>query len=459
MQTTDNILRFSIYDDRKSSLMRETLNLSECEINIAQYKQSINCIRPPVNQAQDTSNRINMNICHLTPHYLPSFAGLTTVYREIAAEEIKLGHTVSVVCYFPWKPWKETDVKREQIEGVSVIRLKNHIMSSRYPRLGRFFMRFVFPFVFCSAMKDLACDVLHVAGITHLTYAALIYGKLKKIPVVISLFGEELRLLEERKNGLSAVKQFLRKQLNRYIYRRADAVTCSSMSLVEGLRKLNLRSDSKLIYNGVNVGKFAMPSADTVIARKKQYGLPLDKLILGSVGGISHRKGYDILLDVFARLNNSQPRYHLAIVGGGDVESLERQATKLGIRDAVTFLGAVTYENLLELYPLMDIYVQLPRFEEGVSQTALEAAMFEKPVVLSDCGAMRDSVNNGISGYLIPIDDRDIIAKCIGQLASDKNLIKKMGQAGRKWVAEHRCYATIARQYIDVFSNCLNRSS
>ncbi len=400
-----------------------------------------------------------MNICHLTPHYLPSFAGLTTVYRETAAEELKLGHTVSVICYFPWKPWKQTDVPFEQIEGVSVYRLKNYIMTGEHPRLGRMMMRFLFPFTFMKTMRDIPCDVLHVAGITHLTYAALIYGKLKKIPVVISLFGEELRLFEENRTGLAGIKQRLRQWLNRYIYRSAAEVTCSSASLVDGLREYNLRTDAPLIYNGVNVNKFALPDADTVIAGKKKYGLPLDSMILGSVGGISLRKGYDILLEVFSRLDRKKIPYHLAIIGGGDIESLEQIAEKLGVRDSVTFVGAVTYEQLLELYPLMDIYVQLPRFEEGVSQTALEAAMFEKPVVLSDCGAMRDSLDDGKTGYILSIDNPDAIADCIEKFSNNNDLLKKMGQEGRKWVAEHRSYATIAQQYIDVFTRCTKRNS
>lgn len=393
-----------------------------------------------------------MNICHISPHYLPSFAGLTTVFRETAAYELRQGHRVSVVCYFPWKPWKLTDVARETIEGVSVIRLKNHILSGGNPVIGRFLLRFVLPLRFFNAMRSVPCDVLHIAGITHLTYASILYAKLKKKKTVISLYGEELRMFEEPKTGLARIRQRLRFRLNSRVYRSADAVTCSSRSLIDGLREFGIRDDAKLVYNGVNVDKFSLPDDTTVAYAKKRYTIPDDKIILGSVGGISHRKGYDILLDVFAKVYSADRQFHLVIVGGGDIASLEQLADNLGVRGAVTFLGALSYEQLVEVYPLMDIYVQLPRFEEGVSQTALEAAMFEKPVILSDCGAMRDSVADGVSGYIVPIDDPQGIARRIVSLAQNPDQLKKMGKAGRKWVAENRSYATIAQEYLNVFN-------
>ena len=400
-----------------------------------------------------------MRICHITSHYLPSFAGLTTVFRETAAEEIKQGHKVSVVCYFPWKPWKLTDIPYEQMEGVDVYRLKNKLVTGAKSKTARFYMRFIFPFVFFRCIKKIDCDIIHIAGVTHLTYAALIWAKLKRIPTVISLYGEELRWIVPAPDApfLTRLKKRLRIFLNKTVFSAADAVSASSASLQVELENLKLRDDSQLIFNGVNPSKFKIPSAETVLSVKKKYKLPEGEFIIGSVGGISVRKGYDILLKIFSKVYENNKNLHLCIVGGGDVESLKTLANELGVLERVTFIGAVTYEELLDLYPVFDIYVQLPRYEEGVSQTALEAAMFEKPVILSDCGAMRDSVADKKSGYIVSIDEPDTIADIILKLTADKQLCDTLGKQGRKWVTDNRSYEKIAMDYINVFSSLIKK--
>lgn len=395
-----------------------------------------------------------MKICHVTPHYLPSFAGITTVIREVSAKELEKGHEITVLCYFPWKPWRLTDVKSEVIEGINVIRVRNHLMTSRNPFFGRYLNRFILPFEFFSALKGKKFDVLHIAGIHHLTYCAIIYAKIKKIPVMLSLYGEELRAFDDcgKINGvIKKIKLKLRYLLYKLIFNSAGSVSCSSKSLDAGLKQLGLRHDSILILNGVNVDKFSLERNDQREQFRKKYGIPEEKMIIGSVGGISDRKGYDILIDVFAKAVRKNRNLQLVIVGGGDIESLRKIADRLNVLDKINFIGAVSYEQLVEIYPVFDIYVQLPRQEEGVSQTALEAAMMLKPTVLSDCGAMRDSVYKDVSGFIIPVTMTDEIARKVLLLSNDSELRDKMGTEGRKWVINNFSYDKIAGQYLEKF--------
>jgi|GEM_PF-2853462 len=395
-----------------------------------------------------------MNICHVSPHYLPSFAGITTVIREISAQELKRGHEVTVLCYFPWKPWRETDVKNEVIEGVNVIRLKNRLKTSFSIRIGRFCNRFVLPFELFHALSGRKIDVMHIAGVHNLAYGAMIYAKLKKIPVMLSLYGEELRYLENYGKNTGFIKKIklkFRYLLYKIIFKNADEVSCSSKSLDTGLKNLGLRNNSHIIFNGVNVDKFPLSLNENREVYRKKFGIFDMKTIIGSVGGISDRKGYDILIDVFAKVARKNREIGLVIVGGGDIDSLRKIARQLEVEDKIHFAGAVSYEQLVEIYPVFDIYVQLPRSEEGVSQTALEAAMLCKPTVLSDCGAMRDSVYKDVSGYIIPIGLRDEIALKILSLVQDEQLRNKMGNEGRKWVLNNFSYDKIAMQYINVF--------
>lgn len=358
---------------------------------------------------------------------------------------------MTVLCYFPWKPWQESNLKEETIEGVKVKRIKNYLITAG--KYGRFLNRFILPFDFFSALSGQNFDVIHIAGVHHLTYAAILFAKLKGIPVVISLYGEELRTFDDIKSRgfLKGLKLKIRLLIYKLVFKSAGEVSCSSKSLQDGLEKLNIRKSSRIIYNGVNVSKLNNALQKDPAKMRKKYSIPNDKIVLGSIGGISARKGYDILIDVFALVCEKNTNLYLVIVGGGDIQLLRDQAAKNGVEQKISFLGALDYEQLLEVYPVMDIYVQFPIQEEGVSQTTIEASMMRKPVIVSDCGAMRDSVNAGKSGYIFPIEDKKAIAQAILGFAKDENLRKKIGAFGRKWVAENFSYDKIASQYLDIF--------
>ena len=358
---------------------------------------------------------------------------------------------MTVLCYFPWKPWQESNLKEETIEGIKIKRIKNYLITAG--KYGRFFNRFILPFDFFSALSGQNFDVIHIAGVHHLAYASILFAKLKRIPVVISLYGEELRTFDDIKSRgfFKTLKLKIRLLIYKIVFKSAGEVSCSSKSLRDGLEKLNIRENSQIIFNGVNVSKLNNALQKDPAKMRNKYSIPEDKIILGSIGGISPRKGYGILIDVFTLACGKNPNLCLVIVGGGDIQSLRDQATKNKVEQKILFLGALNYEQLLEVYPVMDIYVQFPIQEEGVSQTTIEASMMGKPVLVSDCGAMRDSVNVGKSGYIYPIEDKKAIAKAIVGFAKDENLRKKIGAFGRKWVAENFSYDNIASQYLDIF--------
>lgn len=122
-----------------------------------------------------------------------------------------------------------------------------------------------------------------------------------------------------------------------------------------------------------------------------------------AVGRLSHQKGFDLLLQAFARLVPAAPAAHLTIVGSGPDElALRRTAGELGIGDRVTLRGFV--QNPYPLMRAADLYVLSSRYE-GFPNVLLEALACGTPVVATACSGVAAVVVPGVNGWLAPVDD------------------------------------------------------
>ncbi len=96
----------------------------------------------------------------------------------------------------------------------------------------------------------------------------------------------------------------------------------------------------------------------------------------------------------------------------------------------VRFLGPVEDAELMPLYARCDIVVVPSRYE-SFGLMLLEAMMFSKPVVASDVGGMREIVQDGVTGLLVPPGDRAGFIAAVETMAGDAELRRRLGIAGR----------------------------
>jgi glycosyltransferase involved in cell wall biosynthesis len=107
-----------------------------------------------------------------------------------------------------------------------------------------------------------------------------------------------------------------------------------------------------------------------------------DHFVVGHVGRFEEQKNHSFLLDVFSELHRQNSEAVLLLAGDGELrKAMEQKAKRLGIADAVRFLGI--YANVSELYQAMDVFV-LPSLFEGLGIVAIEAQCAGLPVVASD---------------------------------------------------------------------------
>lgn len=202
--------------------------------------------------------------------------------------------------------------------------------------------------------------------------------------------------------------------------------------------------NAHVIYPGVDVTRFA---CDRPAARE---------VILGTACRLEPVKGIATLLEAIAILAAQHPSIHLQIAGEGSLRTrLEEQAARLSLSQNVSFLG--WRSDMAPLLQSWSIFVQ-PSLDEGFGVAALEAMASGLPVVAADAGGLRELVEDGTTGFLVPPRDPAALAAKIRLLAGDPVLRQTMGAAGRRRVEEHFSLAEMVRRTADLYDRLLQAS-
>jgi glycosyltransferase-like protein len=205
-----------------------------------------------------------------------------------------------------------------------------------------------------------------------------------------------------------------------------DALLCVSAPWVTRLADEFGRS-ARLVRNGVDTRRFR-PSRDLAERERDHAAVGFgERLVVLTIGGIEPRKGSLTLLEAFAELCASAPRFDpvLVIAGGAtlfdyrhEVERFEARVRELGVGERVRVLGSVGCEELERLYRAADLFA-FPSTTEGFGLAALEAVASGLPVVASDIDALQTFLEHERSALLAPVGDSSAFAAALARLAED----------------------------------------
>jgi len=151
------------------------------------------------------------------------------------------------------------------------------------------------------------------------------------------------------------------------------------------------------------------------------------------VGRLERYKQVDLMLRAVAKLSERFPKARVDIIGrGADRERLEAVAREVGLSDRAHFAGFVSDEERDRLLASARVCV-CPSAKEGWGLTVIESNALGTPVVATDAPGLRDSVEDGKTGFLVPDGDVDAFARQIETLLSDDDLGSRMSQSALEW--------------------------
>jgi glycosyltransferase involved in cell wall biosynthesis len=259
-------------------------------------------------------------------------------------------------------------------------------------------------------VKELKPDILHAH---YATSYGFLGAKTGFHPFVISVWGSDI---------LDFPNNYFKRKWLKSTLSKADNITAAGKYLAEATERL-LQADKKvvLIPFGVDLEVFqprlSKQNKDTVIGATKSFE-PV--------------YGLEYLIRAFAKLKN--PRLKLLLVGDGSLRGkFEKLAANLKIADRVELAGQVAPKEIPSYLQRMDILAN-PSLRESFGVSVLEAQACEIPVVVSNVGGLPEVMVDGVAGFLVAPGNADALARKIGLLASDEELRRRMGKAGREFV-------------------------
>jgi glycosyltransferase involved in cell wall biosynthesis len=248
-----------------------------------------------------------------------------------------------------------------------------------------------------------------------------------------------------------------------YLYNRAvDGVIAISEGVADALAGAGAgRQRIRVVPSGIDCAQFTPPAAQARAAARTRLGLGADELVVGALGALVPRKGHRTLIQAIAlarsragaaALNN---RIRCLIAGAGPLAAeLAGAARELGCHDCVRFLGHLDQPR--ELLWALDLYA-MPSLSEGLGVAALEAMACGLPVVASAVGGLRECLEDGVSGVLVPVNDPERLAGALITLASSMERRTAMGAAGRARVVEKFSVAAMAQGTAQMYAALLAR--
>ena len=148
------------------------------------------------------------------------------------------------------------------------------------------------------------------------------------------------------------------------------------------------------------------------------------------VGRLTDAKGHRYLLEAMPRIRDAFPRVRVQFAGAGWMEGTLRElVAELDLTDSVHFLGE--REDIPELLHDADLFV-LPSLFEGFPGALVEAMLAGCPIVASDLPTIRELIDDGVDGALMPPMDCESIAHAVIGLLKDTKRRRTLGKEARR---------------------------
>lgn len=247
-------------------------------------------------------------------------------------------------------------------------------------------------------------------------------------------------------DGVPAVQAFLYRNIERGVARlAARIVTVSDYDRELAIRtRIAGPNHLETIHNG-------MPDVPSTLRAMPGGGDP--RIVM--IGRFQEQKDHKTLLTSLVPLKGRP--WHLDFVGDGPLQEDVRDfAAQQGLSDRVSFLGERS--DVAEILAAAHLFVLSSNWE-GFPRSILEAMRAGLPVVSSDVGGCRESVQHEVTGFLVGRKDSSALSIALGTLLENAELRTRMGQAGReRFVGEfsfEAMYSRTTKLYESVLAGAL----
>jgi len=335
------------------------------------------------------------------------------------------------------------------------------------PELASYIPKFVEGILTFAEKKGVQYDLIH----SHYWMSGIAARDLQKvwgIPIV-HMF-HTLGLMKQRiARAPHESEGDYRIQGEREVLRLANRIIAATPAEMAQLLWLYESEEKKvtIVPPGVDISHFYPIPPDEA---KEFIGIPADDRMMLFVGRIEPLKGVDTLIKAISLIRQKGALDHhcclcVSIIGGepnADPETMTDEMTRLqqlcdqqGLGDLVTFLGRRGQDTLPYYYSAADVVV-MPSHYESFGMVALEAMSCGTPVIATQVGGLAFLVQDGVTGFHIPVDDPAALAERLITILDDHDLRAQMSRQAAE-IAHNYAWEKIAASMNTLYQDVLEK--
>lgn len=203
-----------------------------------------------------------------------------------------------------------------------------------------------------------------------------------------------------------------------------------------------------LIPNGIDLNRFVVADDQRRRQARQELGINHAPLI-GIIARLSDVKGIEVLIKAMPDVLKRIPLAQLIIVGQGPEEENLKKLTQ-----DLALTGQIHFKNIIhqaqDLLPAFDVFV-MPSLMEGLGLSVIEAQACGIPVVASRIGGLIDLIEDGKTGYLVPVNDPAFLAARVVDLLQNHAQSRVMAQQARLNIEQHYSSQNMLKETVKVY--------
>jgi len=233
----------------------------------------------------------------------------------------------------------------------------------------------------------------------------------------------------------SSFKNFVYFRLEKFAGRFTDVLITINNDDYKVAVEKKMVPHGKVVYIkgvGVDAEKFDPEKYDSEVYEhyRKKFGFKDDDFVIIDIAEFIKRKNLYSLIEAFSRVLTYDESAKLLIVGDGTLfNKISDMLENKKLKGKVILPGRRS--DIPELLYMSNLFA-FTSIHEGLPKSVMEAMAMEKPVVAYNIRGVRDLVEDGVNGFLVPFGDIESFADKIIYLMDNPEVAKETGKRGRE---------------------------
>jgi glycosyltransferase involved in cell wall biosynthesis len=411
-----------------------------------------------------------MRILIITQIYLPEMGALSNRLYPIVNRLAAAGHEVTVATGMPNYPtgkvfpgYRGKLSLRETTSAAEVIRTAYYTVPRNRSKITQLLSYLCFmPAVLISALRAGKVDVVFVTSPpTFPVIPAVLVARLRGARLVLDvrdIWSDELVSYGE--SGTDSLPVRMARFLERWGYKSADLIGCTTNSLVETVVRRGASVDKTFYFpNGADLDLFKPVERENPIADGLGLG---DRFVVMYSGLFGIKHGLEVLLEAAKTLSRKKDIVFLLIGNGARRDALDRFIRDNGLTNVI-IAGERPIEDIPHILARADACFAACRPEpypkKLISVKVFEYLACERAVVGSFEGESARIIYESGGGIVVPPGDAKGVADAVLRLYKDAELRRSMGAAGRKYVERNFSRNGWADRFEKIVSDRFDRAA